>query len=225
MVRTLSYNNKILSPEEREEFYKLADETINEFSASIDGMHQIIKEDSSSLDEITSTIINVSTFINICYGDCIVLTKYFIMATNPYAKRCLRGKLKVLLNESFKKLYGFNDKGYKESYCAKLENIIQMFPSFRNKFNAILSDLEDISKHSWWKDERNAEVHIDVMKLYESRQEEINESKVAMETMQLIDFFQRFNRLMAILNQTYINHTVRVLKERGILNREQSYLA
>lgn len=216
MIHAVNYNNKILSPQERAEFRKIADETINDFSESIEEMHKVAKEfstsDNSAFQKISETTIEVSTFINISFCDCIVLTKLFILATHPYEKRCLRGKLKVLLNESFKKLYGFTDKGYKDSYCAKLETIMPMFPAFKPEFDSILSDLKQISKHSWWKDERNAEVHIDVVELYESRQEEINESKVAMETLMLTDLFQRFNRFMAILNQTYINHTIRILK-------------
>ncbi|MBS4767259.1 hypothetical protein KG007_13730 [Alistipes sp. kh20] len=208
MIPELNYNNKILSTQERDEFCKFADGLINDFAESIDGMYQIAMEVSSTgnsaFNEITDTTISISTFINFSFCDCIVLTKLFVRATNPYEKSFLRGKLKVQLNESFKKLYGFTDKGYKDSYCAKLEKIILMFPAFKDEFNAILSDLKQISKKPWWKEERNVEVHIDIAKLYESRHEEINESKVAMETLQLTNAFNRFNRLMTRLNRVYI---------------------
>ena len=95
-------------------------------------------------------------------------------------KRVFFEAKKVQLNESFKKLYGFNKKAYKDSYCAQLENIITMFPGFKSEFDELLLDLELIWKDSWWKDERDAEVHIDAAKLYELRHEEINESKVVM---------------------------------------------
>lgn len=146
------------------------------------------------------------------------MTKLFVRATNPYEKSFLRGKLKVQLNESFKKLYGFNKKAYKDSYCAQLENIITMFPVFRNEFDELLLDLELISKDSWWKDERDAEVHIDAAKLYELRHEEINESKVAMEAVRLIDLFNRFNHITAEMHRTLLNHMIaRYVKEKGIL--------
>ena len=88
-----------------------------------------------------------------------------------------------------------------------------MFPGFKLEFEHILSDLDDISQQdSWWKDVRNAEVHIDIPMLYESRHEEINESKEVMETMRLVDFFLRFNNLIARMNQAYINHLWRNLK-------------
>ena len=76
-----------------------------------------------------------------------------------------------------------------------------MFPGFKSEFNELLSDLEQISKDSWLKDERNAEVHIDAVRLYELRHEEINESKVVMETSQLIACFNRFNSLMRNLSK------------------------
>lgn len=46
-----------------------------------------------------------------------------------------------------------------------------MFPGFRKEFDELLSDLEQISKDP--KDVRDAEVHIDISKLYELRHEKI----------------------------------------------------
>ena len=93
-----------------------------------------------------------------------------------------------------------------------------MFPVFRNEFDELLLDLELISKDSWWKDERDAEVHIDAAKLYELRHEEINERKVAMEAVRLIDLFNRFNHITAEMHRTLLNHMIaRYVKEKGIL--------
>ena len=222
MIRELTYNNRILSEQERAEFCKESDKYINEFSECIEGICQFTKKvqesKNSDYNKITNTIINIGIFTSYSFCDCIVLTKLFVRATNPYEKSFLRGKLKVQLNESFKKLYGFNAKGYKNSYCAQLEDIITMFPGFRNEFDELLSDLELISKDSWWKDERDAEVHIDASKLYELRHEEINESKVAMEAGQLTDLFNRFNNLTAGMHRAYLNHiTAQFVKESGII--------
>lgn len=222
MIRELTYNNRILSEQERAEFCKESDKYINEFSECIEGICQLAKEvqesKNSDYNKITNTIINIGIFTGYSFCDCIVLTKLFVRATNPYEKSFLRGKLKVQLNEGFKKLYGFNAKGYKDSYCAQLEDIITMFPGFRNEFDELLSDLELISKDSWWKDERDAEVHIDASKLYELRHEEINESKVAMEAGQLTDLFNRFNHLTAEMHRVYLNHiTAQFVKENGIV--------
>lgn len=222
MIRELTYNNRILSEQERAEFCKKSDEYIHEFSECIEGICQLAKEvpesENSDYNKITNTIINISTFTGYSFGDCIVLTKLFVRATNPYEKSFLRGKLKVQLNEGFKKLYGFNKKGYKNSYCAQLEDIITIFPGFKDEFDELLSDMEQISKNSWWKDERDAEVHIDATKLYELRHEEINESKIAMEAVQLTDLFNRFNHLVARLHGVYLNYiTARFIKENGII--------
>ena len=222
MIRELTYNNRILSEQERVEFCEKSDEYINMFSECIEEICQLAtkiqESENSDYDKITNTLILTSTFTGYSFCDCIVLTKLFVRATNPYEKSFLRGKLKVQLNESFKKLYGFNKKAYKDSYCAQLENIITMFPVFRNEFDELLLDLELISKDSWWKDERDAEVHIDAAKLYELRHEEINESKVAMEAVRLIDLFNRFNHITAEMHRTLLNHMIaRYVKEKGIL--------
>lgn len=225
MIRKLSYNNRILTPDERVEYCKISDNYINEFSEYIDGIYQLAKDSSlsehSASSQIDNTIIKTSLFIQYSLCDCAVLNKLFVRATNPYEKSMLRGKLKVLLNESFKKLYGFNKKGYKDSYCAQLEAIMPMFPGFKSEFDELLSDLAQISKDSWWKDERDAEVHIDAVRLYELRHEEINESKVAMEASQLLACFNRFNNLMRNLSKAALDYTVSVLKKRGILHIDE----
>ena len=195
MIHKLTYNNRVLSAEERAEFCRISDEYINEFSGYIEGIHQLTKEyhvsDNSDYNKITKTIIDIETFTNYAFCDCIVLNKLFVRATNPYEKSFVRGKLKVQLNESFKRLYGFK-KGYKNS--------------FRREYDELLSDLEQISKDPWWKDVRDAEVHINISKLYELRHEEINESKVVMETWQLIELFNRINRFICRLHRAYFNY-------------------
>ena len=220
MIRKPTYNNRVLSTEERDEFCRISDEYINEFSEYIEGIHQLAKEApisaNSDYNKIIKTIINIETFTNYAFCDCIVLNKLFVRATNHYEKSFIRGKLKVQLNESFRRLYGFNDKGYKESYCAQLENIITMFPGFKREFDELLSDLGQIAKDSWWKDERNAEVHINTSKLYELRHEEINESKVVMETWQLTELFNHVNRFICRLHRMYFNYiTAQFIKQNG----------
>ncbi len=221
MIHELTYNNRILTAEERDEFCRKSDEYIDKFAAYIEGMCQLAKSapasDNSDYNKITNTITDIGIFTGYSFCDCIVLMKLFVRATNSYEKSMLRGKLKVQLNESFKKLYGFTEKGYKDSYCAQLGDIMPMFPGFRNEFDELLSDLIQISKNPWWKDERNAEVHIDAVRLYELRHEEINESKVAMETMQLIMLFNRFNHLIARMHRSLLDYMVaRYVKEKGI---------
>ena len=216
MSYEIFYNNKALSVQERIDFCKMADEALSSFSASIDGMHDIAINSASSESEgfksIMNDLISISTFISYSYCDIIVLTKSFIMSTNPYEKSFLRGKLKVQLNESFKKLYGFTEKVFQTSYCARLGNIVDMFPNFKSEYDCILKQLNIISKqHTWWKDERNAEVHLDIEMLYSTRHEEINESKVVMETIPLIEFFNRLNSFMNEITLALIAHIKKLL--------------
>ncbi len=217
----LTYNNRILSAQERDEYCRISDKFIKVFSESIDGLYELTKEvstsDDSDFKKITTTTNDIGIFTGYSFCDCIVLMKLFIRATNPYEKSMLRGKLKVQLNEGFKKLHGFTPKNYKDSYCAQLEGIMPMFPGFKTKFDELLSDLAQISKHPWWKEERNVEVHINAVRLYELRHEEVNESKVAMETMQLIKLFNRFNHLIAEMHRALLDYMVaRYVKENGI---------
>ena len=210
MIPDLRCNNKIMTQEERIKFNILADELIATYSTSIDGMYEIGKDykNMSNLHHKVSKIMSdASVFVAYAFADCVALTKLFINTDDSYVKSLLRGKLKVHLNESFKKLYGFDEKTYKKSYCARLDEIMPHFHGPDIEYKSILADLEEISKRdSWWKEIRSAEVHLDIPVLYESRHEEINESQVVMETMRLIPFFNRFNDLLSRMNQAHINY-------------------
>lgn len=222
MIPKLTYNNRVLTAEEREDYCRKADEYINMYSGFIEEGFQLAKEAakvSGNLDftEINKVMFEISTFTIYAFCDCIVLNKLFVRATNPYEKSFLRGKWKVHLNESFKKLYGF--KSHKNSYCAKLGQIIaKFFPRFKGEFDELMSDFEQLSKESWWKEERDTEVHVDVAKLYELRHEEINESKVVMEAGQLTSIIQRLNVFTRNVYDVYLNHAkAQFFKEHGYL--------
>ena len=115
------------------------------------------------------------------------------MSDKDYDRRYMRGRLKITLNEGFKRLFGFDHKSYKKSKWACLDPILKQFPdSIQKQYQEVSSHLKSYSKLSWWKEDRDTEVHLDVEKLYDFRIIEINESKVIMEFMKL------FNALMAV---------------------------
>ena len=217
MDLNIRYNNKVLSPLEREEFRIRSEEAIEVFAESIDGFCELYQEykpsQNKAHDKITKTVLDVGIFTCYTYCDCTVLLKHFVLSTDLYEKRLFRGKLKVLLNEGFKRLYGFNDKQQKKSYYIKLGEIMNYFPGFQLEYDSILLKLKQLSEQStWWKDERNIEVHLDMSQLYKSRHEEINESKVAMEAHLLIDLLVQINRLMGRMHQAYIDYMMMHLK-------------
>ena len=217
MDLNIYYNNKVLSAQEREEFRILSEETIRDFSESIEGFYELSQEfkpsQNKEFDKITKTVLDVGIFTSYTFCDCVALLKHFVLSSNTYDKSLFRGKLKVLLNEGFKNLYGFNDKQREKSYYIKLGEIINHFPGFKSEYNSILLKLKQLSEQSaWWKDERNIEVHLDMTQLYKSRHEEINESKVAMEAHLLIDLLVQINKLMGRMHQAYINYMMMHLK-------------
>ena len=221
MDLNIYYNNKVLSAQEREEFRIMSEETIRDFSESIEGFYELSQEFKPSPnkdhDKITKTVLDVGIFTSYTFCDCVALLKHFILSSNAYDKSLFRGKLKVLLNEGYKSLYGFNDKQRKRSYYIKLGEILNYFPGFQLEYDSILLKLKQLSEQStWWKDERNTEVHLDMSQLYKTRHEEINESKVAMESQLLIGLLVQINKLMGRMHQAYIDYMVMHLKiEQG----------
>ena len=217
MDLNIYYNNKVLSAQEREAFRIMSEETIRDFSESIEGFYELSQEfkpsQNKEYDKITKTVLDVGIFTSYTFCDCVALLKHFVLSSNTYDKSLFRGKLKVLLNEGFKSLYGFNDKQREKSYYIKLGEIINHFPDFKSEYNSILLRLKQLSEQSsWWKDERNIEVHLDMTQLYKSRHEEINESKVAMEAHLLIDLLVQINKLMGRMHQAYIDYMMMHLK-------------
>ena len=217
MDLNIYYNNKVLSAQEREEFRIMSEETIRDFSESIEGFYELSQEFKPSPnkdhDKITKTVLDVGIFTSYTFCDCVALLKHFVLSSNAYDKSLFRGKLKVLLNEGFKSLYGFNDKQRKRSYYIKLGEIMNYFPGFQLEYDSILLKLKQLSEQStWWKDERNTEVHLDMSQLYKTRHEEINESKVAMESQLLIGLLVQINKLMGRMHQAYIDYMVMHLK-------------
>ena len=217
MDLNIYYNNKVLSAQEREGFRIISEETIRDFSESIEGFYELSQEFKPSQnkdhDKISKTVLDVGIFTCYTFCDCVALLKHFVLTSNSYDKSLFRGKLKVLLNEGFKNLYGFNDKQREKSYYIKLGEIMNYFPGFQLEYDTILLKLKQLSEQStWWKDERNTEVHLDMSQLYKTRHEEINESKVAMESQLLMGLLAQINKLMGRMHQAYIDYMVMHLK-------------
>ena len=202
----VQYNGKELNDDERKEFLKKVDECI---SQHIDGLPLTkdtldnIKDLHDEFHKIQRTIVSVSQFCLITMIDSMVLGKYFILANKDYDRRMMRGKLRVVLNEGFKKLYGFNDNNRENSEWIKLASILKYFPEeINHQYKYLSSLLEGHSKSSsWWKDERDVETHLDTQKLYNSRCEDIIESKVMMESLKL------YNTLFAVNNFLFNMHS------------------
>ena len=183
-------NGKKISDAEREEFIKGNDKDISVYIEGLPSLKKNINSLNGKDDEFHKayrTILSVFQFVVITSIDCLVISKYFLLADTDYDKRFMRGKMKVILNEGFKKLYGFEKKTIKNSEWSKLSEIVERLPmTFQFEYRKLTYLLDNHSKSSsWWKDERNVETHLDTEKLYESRCEEIEESKVLMDSVKL----------------------------------------
>ena len=208
------YNDKTLSDAEQKEIVAIIDDAIANYSEGLPLMHEIQKEFKympGAFYESYRTVVSVMQFTTILMTDSMVASKYFILADKDYDRRFMRGKLLVILNEGFKRLYGFDDKTYKKSEWDKLLTIMKYYPEEINRQYQELTYL--LEKHakssSWWKDERDLETHIhDAEKLYMSRQEEIIESKVMIDTMKLVASLLAVNDYLTNLHACLQNYLV-----------------
>lgn len=216
------YNGKELNEDEKKEFLQMVNGTI---SIHLEGL-PLLKETLDSIKDLHDefheayrVVISVSQFALITMIDSMVISKYFILADQDYDKRFMRGKMKVILNEGFKKLYGF--KGGKDSKWDELSSILKYFPEeIKKQYQELSSLLEKEAKSaSWWKDERDLETHLDAEKLYISRCEDVVESKVMMESLKLFKTLRAVNFFLKNMH-TFLYNLLVDMYLRGELKKE-----
>lgn len=210
----VKYRNKELSQQERIRTIAEIDKQIHQYAEAITVYHrekidaQAGNVPIKSLAKLLETIYSAGEFTIMVIADCAVAQKFFLASTNDYDKRFARGKLKVILNEGFKKVYGFSSSKNKSKKGPTIwEQISKLYPLFPASlkviYNEIQNSLEKYSEDVWWMDERNIETHLDIDALYESRQEDIIESKVIMESMELVNILLRVHDFITKLHGSY----------------------
>ena len=218
------YNGKTLSDAERKEFVAVIDETIANYSEGLPLMHGTLEGTKGQHDvyhEIERPVISVMQFALITMIDSMVASKYFILADGDYDRRFMRGKLMVILNEGFKRLYGFEKRTYQKSEWDRLLPLMKYFPEEINRQYQEMTFL--LEKHarssSWWREERNLETHLVTEELYISRQEEIIESKVMMDSLKLFNTLRAVNYFLGNVHACLYNYLVGKYK-RGEITEE-----
>ena len=221
----VQYNGNVLSEQERKEFVSVINETIALYSWGLPLMHDTLESNKDQHDEyheIERTVVSVMQFVLITMIDSMVASKYFILADGDYDRRFMRGKLMVILNEGFKRLYGFGKGTYEKSEWNRLLPLMGHFPETVNlQYQELTFLLERHARSSsWWKKERDLETHIfDADRLYESRQEEVIESKVMMDSMKLFSSLMAVNGFLTNVHACLLNTLIMKYK-RGELKDE-----
>ena len=211
--QSVEYNGRTLNDEERKDFVKVIDETVSSFTSGLPLLTEELKRTEDLKDDyhiICRIVYSVSLFVVMTMCDCMVAGKYFILADTDYDKRFMRGKMKVILNEGFKKLYGYKEVNKKKSEWFRLLDLMKFFPEIINRqYQDLTYQLENQSRiSSWWKDERDYETHIDSERLYDSRMVEIEESKEMMETLRLYDALFAVNHFLTNAHACLRNYLV-----------------
>lgn len=212
--KEVKYNGETLSDDERRDFVDMIDQTIEENCVGFPIMEDVLNnfnDTNNELHQDLQVIVSAMLFDLTIRTDIMVAIKYFIIADKDYDRRFLRGKLKVILNEGFKRLYAFKDNKRKDTEWYKLQPILSRFPpELRRQYQEITGYLQKYAESSfWWKDERVLETHLeDSVKLYHSRQEEIIESKVAIDSMKLYSTLMAVSEYLDNLYTCIINYLV-----------------
>lgn len=221
-LREVQYNGKTLNAAEREEFIANSEKVIDSYSEALPMTALILERIEGKHDEFHQmyrVFLSVNQFVLLTMIDCNVISKLFMQADKDYDKRFLRGKMKVILNEGFKKLYGF--KGGKNSKWDELGSILKNFPEeIKKQYQELTSLLDEQAKSSsWWKDERDLETHLDAERLYASRCENVIESKVMMDSLKLLNALYAIEGFLVNMHGC-INNFLIYKHQRGELREE-----
>lgn len=211
--KEVQYNGKNLTEAERKELVAILDEYICLFAEGLSPLFGYLEESRNLHDEypkIDYIVNSVSLFTISTMIDCLVAGKYFIVADGDYERRFMRGKMMVILNEGFKRLYGFDEKTKKKSEWHRLLPLMRYFPDIIQIQYQQLTNLleEQANSSSWWREERNLETHLDTEELFRSRQAEIIESKVMMDSMKLFSTLLAINQFLSYVNQSLSNYLI-----------------
>lgn len=209
----VQYNGTELNAAAKRKFIQIADETIVDYSSGLPLLKEIldsIRELHDDFNDAQRIVISVLRFTIITMIDSMVISKYFILADKDYDRRFMRGKMMVIMNEGFKKLYGFDEKSHQKSECNRLIPILKHFPkNIQNQYKQLSSLLEEHSNSSsWWRDERNVETHLDIEKLYISRCEDVVESKVMLDSLKLFRTLYAVNLFLSNMHTCLYNYLV-----------------
>ena len=119
-------NGKVLSDEGRQNYADYVDSVIKQFSERLELLKDEYTANKNNPNLVYSNLVmsidDLDMFATMTFIDCLIASKLFILAKEDYEKKFLRGKLQVILNEGFKKLYGFG-KGKANSKWKKIESI------------------------------------------------------------------------------------------------------
>ncbi len=223
--QTVQYNGKTLNAKEREEFIDIIDEEIALYESGLPMMYirlNEIQDKNDDFHELERKIVSFIFFVTTTMADFMVASKYFLLANTEYDKRYMRGKLKVLLNEGFKKLYGYNEKNKKDSEWFKFLDTMKYFPEIINRqYQDLTYHLEMHSKSSsWWREERNLEIHlVDIKGLYESRSEDLNESKIMTESLRLFSTLLAVNAFLRNANGCSLNFLIKKYRKGELVDK------
>ena len=209
----IQYNGETLSPAERERYALFIDQRVEEGVFGLKLMHDglaEIKDLHGEFYDIQRAVVSLMLFVDTTMTEILVFSKYFILADKDYDRRVMRGKLKVVLNEGFKKLYGFNEKKRDLTEWGQLAPLMKHFPPEIRRQHKIMTILlnNQASTSSWWKKERDLETHLDAAKMFVSRSEEIIESKVMMESLKLYNALLAVNEFLSNANACLLNTAI-----------------
>lgn len=205
----VKYNNHVLIDQERKAFVKQMHDNITEneqlmaYINSVEISTTARVNPNNTLRRIEIILRDIIFIRNECMKNQIL----FLQSDTDYLKKYTREWLMVSINEAFKNVYGFDKK--KASLWRKdVKDIMSQscLNEMKNEYDAITEKLERLSKqYDWYKTERCDKVHMNTDDLLKDRQEPINESKVMMASVPMLEVLQTVQDFLTRIHKKCID--------------------
>ena len=191
----------------KKELIELLEKTLQEIPNQIDGVHRAWKyfsdlqhHDTQKI-EVQRKLYDLTLYVELMNGDFTVLFHQFLSSSLIYERKYAMAKLYPLMNEGFKHLYGFVSKTgevtiRQDSKWNDIESILPLMNAEEKLlYESLLNTLEQKASFSWWKEERNDEIHLNAAGIYDHRCKQDDEDRAIKDAMSFYEIMTKTTAL------------------------------
>ena len=160
--------------------------------------------------EALKKLFDVALYTQFLFGDFVVLFHQLLSSSFIYERRYAMSKIYPLMNEGFKNIYGFKNKktgiirlSDNSKWLIIKEFVPNMTEKEKAKYDFLEAYLNDRSSFNWWKDERDAETHLNTGMIYKKRSHFTREDDVVYDAIPFFQLLSQTTELLSMLINRY----------------------
>ena len=185
---------------------KELERTLDSFMGILEGIDSKSQKDPATI--VVQSTIEATMMIEYIALDLYAAYRQYLSATTNYEERQAMTKANIVMQEGYKKLYGFTEDKQKESFWGKqIKKAVDVNPSHRQDYDEITSQLREFVPLNLDKDMRDYAVQYDrdPRKVYRMLSS-INAEEVLQRVIKFLSVLERVAKLTFDLLKTLIKN-------------------